>query len=123
MALQIIDLLSVAHSTSVKHLLMQRQAHELQWTKPCCSMLFEDVFYRGFYIPRNHKIFVSTCWLRILRRIGDVWVVEDGYDRWIHEDETPVSQLLISGTVYSEVSYSGRSIVGSIGHSDLSNSL
>ncbi|KZV39404.1 tryptophan aminotransferase-related protein 3 [Dorcoceras hygrometricum] len=29
----------------------------------------------------------------------------------------------ISGTVYSEVSYSGRSIVGSIGHSDLSNSL
>ncbi|KZV28541.1 hypothetical protein F511_39745 [Dorcoceras hygrometricum] len=29
----------------------------------------------------------------------------------------------ISGTVYSEVSYSGRSIVGSIGHSDLSDSL
>ncbi|KZV26850.1 histone-lysine N-methyltransferase ATX3 [Dorcoceras hygrometricum] len=63
--------------------------------QPCCSMLFEDVFDRGFYIPRNHKIFVSTCWLCILRRIGDVWVVEDGYDRWVHEDETPVSQLLV----------------------------
>ncbi|KZV25406.1 histone-lysine N-methyltransferase ATX3 [Dorcoceras hygrometricum] len=95
MALQIIDLLSDAHSTSVKHLLMQRQAHELQWTRPCCSMLFEDAFDRGFYIPRNHKIFVSTCWLRLLRRIGDVWVVEDGYDRWVHEDETPISQLLV----------------------------
>ncbi|KZV18016.1 ankyrin repeat-containing protein-like [Dorcoceras hygrometricum] len=95
MALQIIDLLSDAHSTSVKHLLMQRQAHGLQWTRPCCSMLFEDAFDRGFYIPRNHKIFVLTCCLRLLRRIGDVWVVEDGYDRWVHEDETPVSQLLV----------------------------
>ncbi|KZV16259.1 hypothetical protein F511_16065 [Dorcoceras hygrometricum] len=95
MALQIIDLLSDAHSTSVKHLLMQRQAHGLQWTKPCFSMLFEDVLDCGFYIPRNHKIFVSTCWLRLLRRIGDVWVVEDGYDRWVYEDETPVSQLLV----------------------------
>ncbi|KZV39255.1 histone-lysine N-methyltransferase ATX3 [Dorcoceras hygrometricum] len=47
------------------------------------------------YIPRNHKMFLSTCWLRLLRRIGDVWVVEDGYDRWVHEDETPVSQLLV----------------------------
>ncbi|KZV07027.1 putative disease resistance protein [Dorcoceras hygrometricum] len=95
MAHQIIDLLLVAHSTAVKHLLMQRQAHELQWARPCCSMLFESTFDRGFYIPRNHKIIISTCWLRLLRRIGDVWVVEDGYDRWVHEDETPVSQLLV----------------------------
>ncbi|KZV31415.1 hypothetical protein F511_40285 [Dorcoceras hygrometricum] len=95
MALQIIDLLSVAHSTAVKHLLMQKQTLELQWTRPCCSMLFESTFDRGFYIPRNHKIIVSTCWIRLLRRIGDVWVVEDGYDRWVHEDETPVSQPLV----------------------------
>ncbi|KZV47099.1 hypothetical protein F511_36115 [Dorcoceras hygrometricum] len=92
---KIIDLLSDAHSTSVKDLLMQRQAHGLQWTRPCCSMLFEDAFDRGFYIPRNHNIFVSTYWLRLLIRIGDVWVVEDGYDRWVHKDETPVSQLLV----------------------------
>ncbi|KZV52924.1 hypothetical protein F511_19080 [Dorcoceras hygrometricum] len=96
MALRIIELLSDAHSTSVKHFLMQRQAHGLQCTNPCCSMLSEDVLYCGFYIPRNHKIFVSTCWLRLLRRIGDVWVVEDGYDRWVYEDKTPVSQLLYS---------------------------
>ncbi|KZV22093.1 hypothetical protein F511_09106 [Dorcoceras hygrometricum] len=95
MALQIIDLLSVAHSTSVKHLLMQRQAHGLQWTNPCFSMLFEGALDRGFYIPRYHKIIVLNCWLRLLRRIGDVWVVEDGYDRWVHEDETPVSQLMV----------------------------
>ncbi|KZV58091.1 U-box domain-containing protein 43 [Dorcoceras hygrometricum] len=95
MALQIIDLLSVAHSTAVKHLLMQKQALELQWTRPCCSMLFECTFDRGFYIPRNHKIIISTCWISLLRRIGDVWVVEDGYDRWVYEDETPVSQPLV----------------------------
>ncbi|KZV37661.1 hypothetical protein F511_30366 [Dorcoceras hygrometricum] len=92
MELQIIDLLSVAHSTAVKHLLMQKQELELQWTRPCCSMLFESTFDHGFYIPRNHKIIISTYWIRLLRRIGDVWVVEDGYDRWVHEDETPVSQ-------------------------------
>ncbi|KZV44048.1 U-box domain-containing protein 43 [Dorcoceras hygrometricum] len=59
-----------------------RQAHGLQWTRPCCSMLFENTFDRGFYIPRNHKIIISKCWIRLLRRIGDGWVVEDGYDRW-----------------------------------------
>ncbi|KZV42876.1 pescadillo [Dorcoceras hygrometricum] len=95
MALQIIVLLSDAHRTSVKHLLMQRQEHELQWTRPCCSMLFQDAFDRGFYIPRNQKIFVSTYWLRLLRRIGDIWVVEDGYDRWVHKDENPVSLLMV----------------------------
>ncbi|KZV38133.1 hypothetical protein F511_01660 [Dorcoceras hygrometricum] len=60
MALQIIDLLSVAHSTDIKHLLMQKQALELQWTRPCCSMLFESTFDSGFYIPRNHKIIILT---------------------------------------------------------------
>ncbi|KZV34461.1 hypothetical protein F511_21236 [Dorcoceras hygrometricum] len=54
-----------------------------------------SAFFNSFSLRRNHKNFVSTCWLRLLRRIGDVWVVEDGYDRWVHEDETPVSQLLV----------------------------
>ncbi|KZV34322.1 early endosome antigen 1-like [Dorcoceras hygrometricum] len=83
MVLQIIDLLSVALRNAVKHLLMKKQALELQWTRQCCSMLFECTFDRGFYIPKNHKIIISTCWIRLLRRIGDVWVVEDGYDRWL----------------------------------------
>ncbi|KZV41205.1 hypothetical protein F511_17164 [Dorcoceras hygrometricum] len=95
MALQIIDLLSFAHRTAVQHLLMQKQALELQWTRPCCSMLFESTFDRVFFIPKNHEIIISTYWIRLLRRIGYVWVVEDGYDRWVHEDETPVSQPLV----------------------------
>ncbi|KZV27476.1 hypothetical protein F511_16279 [Dorcoceras hygrometricum] len=41
MALQIIDLLSIAHNAAVNELRMQKQAHMLQWTRPCCSMLFE----------------------------------------------------------------------------------
>ncbi|KZV44508.1 hypothetical protein F511_24257 [Dorcoceras hygrometricum] len=52
-----------------------------------------------YILAKNHKIIISTCWLRLLRRIGDVWVVEDGYDRWVHEDETPVSQLLLGELV------------------------
>ncbi|KZV14679.1 hypothetical protein F511_40251 [Dorcoceras hygrometricum] len=64
MALQIIDLLSTAHNTAVKELLTQKQAIQLEWTRPCCSTLFEGAFDRGFYIPRNHKTIFSTCWIR-----------------------------------------------------------
>ncbi|KZV22021.1 hypothetical protein F511_41136 [Dorcoceras hygrometricum] len=81
MALQIIDLLSPAHSTSMKNLLMQKQALKLEWTRPCCATLFEGAnFDRGFYIPRKHKTIFSTCWVRNLRFIGGSWLVEDGYD-------------------------------------------
>ncbi|KZV58615.1 hypothetical protein F511_43759 [Dorcoceras hygrometricum] len=93
MALQIIDLLSIAHNTAVKELLTQKQAIQLQCTRPCCSMLFEGVFDRGFYIPRNHKTIFSTCWIRLLRFIGGSWMVEYGYDRWVYDCETPVSHL------------------------------
>ncbi|KZV45060.1 hypothetical protein F511_27013 [Dorcoceras hygrometricum] len=90
------NVLTWAETDSVQVAIQRkRQAHGLQWTRPCCSMLFEGALDRGFYIPRNHKIIVSNYWLRLLRRIGDVWVAEDGYDRWVHEDETPVSQLLV----------------------------
>ncbi|KZV43283.1 replication protein A 70 kDa DNA-binding subunit B-like [Dorcoceras hygrometricum] len=93
MALQIIYLLSIAHNTAVKELLLQKQAHVLQWTRPCCSMLFEGVFDHSFYIPINHKTILSTCWIQLLRFIGGSWMVEDGYDRWVYDCETPVSQL------------------------------
>ncbi|KZV35944.1 hypothetical protein F511_32396 [Dorcoceras hygrometricum] len=43
MALQIIDLLSIAHNAAVNESLIQRKAHALQWTRPCCSILFEDI--------------------------------------------------------------------------------
>ncbi|KZV43943.1 hypothetical protein F511_11917 [Dorcoceras hygrometricum] len=94
MALQIIDLLSAANSTSVKNLLTQKQALKLEWTRPCCAMLFEgDNIDRGFYIPRNHKTIFSTCWVRNVRFIGGTRLVEDGYDRWVCGCAAPVSQL------------------------------
>ncbi|KZV56783.1 hypothetical protein F511_19442 [Dorcoceras hygrometricum] len=56
MALQIIELLSTAHSTTVQNLLTQKQAIKLEWTRPCCATLFQGANVdRGFYIPRNHK--------------------------------------------------------------------
>ncbi|KZV49963.1 mucin-2-like [Dorcoceras hygrometricum] len=74
MALQIIDLLSIAHNAAVNELRMQKKAHALQWTRPCCSMLFEGVYERGFYIPRNHKTIFSTCWIRLVRFVGGSWL-------------------------------------------------
>ncbi|KZV34296.1 splicing factor 3B subunit 1-like [Dorcoceras hygrometricum] len=75
MVLQIIDLLSASHSTSVKNLLTQKQALKLEWTRP------------------NHKIIFSTCWVRNLRFTEGSWLVEDGYDRWVCGCAAPVSQL------------------------------
>ncbi|KZV28557.1 hypothetical protein F511_33892 [Dorcoceras hygrometricum] len=43
MALQNIDLLSIAHNAAVNELRKQNQAHVLQWTRSCCSILFEDI--------------------------------------------------------------------------------
>ncbi|KZV57748.1 hypothetical protein F511_27034 [Dorcoceras hygrometricum] len=85
MALEIIDLLSIAHNAAVNKLLMQRKAHVLQWTRPCCSMLFEGVYDSDFYIPGNHKTIFLTCWIRQLRFVGGSWMVEYGYDRWVYE--------------------------------------
>ncbi|KZV46177.1 hypothetical protein F511_15187 [Dorcoceras hygrometricum] len=48
-----------------------------------------------YILAKNHKIFISNCWIRLLRHIGDGWVVEDCYDRWVHDVETPVSQPLV----------------------------
>ncbi|KZV29983.1 splicing factor 3B subunit 1-like [Dorcoceras hygrometricum] len=49
MVLHIIDLLSTAYSSSVKNLLTQKQALKLEWTRPCCAMLFEGAnIDRGF---------------------------------------------------------------------------
>ncbi|KZV25495.1 selenium-binding protein 2 [Dorcoceras hygrometricum] len=94
MSLQIIDLLSFAHSTTVKYLLTRKQAIQLEWTRPCSATLFKgDHIDRGFYIPRNHKTIFSTCWVRTLRFIEGSWLVEDGYDRWVSGYAAPVSQL------------------------------
>ncbi|KZV42326.1 dystroglycan-like [Dorcoceras hygrometricum] len=57
MALQIIDLLSTAHSTAVQDLLTQKQAIQVEWTRPCCATLFEgahmieDFIYPGIIKP------------------------------------------------------------------------
>ncbi|KZV39776.1 hypothetical protein F511_26752 [Dorcoceras hygrometricum] len=94
MALQIIELLFTAHSTDVKDLLTQKQAIQLEWTRPCCATLFEGAHIdRGFYIPRNHKTIFLSCWVRNLRFIEGSWLKEDGYDRWVSGCADPVSQL------------------------------
>ncbi|KZV21375.1 hypothetical protein F511_22779 [Dorcoceras hygrometricum] len=91
MALQIIDLLSSAHSSSVKNLLTQKQALKLECTRPCCATLFEGAnFDRGFYIPRKHKTIFSTCSVRNLRFIEGSW---DTASRGLTTIATPKSQF------------------------------
>ncbi|KZV29678.1 kinetochore protein [Dorcoceras hygrometricum] len=68
-----------------------KQAIKLEWTRSCCATLFEGAnFYRGFYIPRNHKTIFYTSWVRNFRFIKGYWLVEDGYDRCVSGCAAPV---------------------------------
>ncbi|KZV53608.1 hypothetical protein F511_11999 [Dorcoceras hygrometricum] len=101
---QILDLLSAAHQQAVRNLLIQMRTHELNWTRPYSSMLFEEPnIDRGFFIPRYHKTIFSTCWIRNLWKVEGSWLVEDGFDHvvvgiWITPpDEAAEEQKHVPG--------------------------
>ncbi|KZV23685.1 cell nucleic acid-binding protein [Dorcoceras hygrometricum] len=126
----------------------QAIAHGLTWKTTCCSKVFEGhTRDRGAVIARTNTNTPSTCWIRTMVFVDGVWAIEPCSDHWVNiprpvvqnevprqrsYDDTlppvdvlkqlwPFGSVKISGIVYSKVSYSGRSIVGSLGHSYLSN--
>ncbi|KZV42829.1 hypothetical protein F511_27169 [Dorcoceras hygrometricum] len=80
MALQIIDLLSAAHSTSTKNLLMQKQALNLEWTS--CAMLFKGAI---FDIALRYPVQSNSSYSRMLFTAADIPL----------NDETAVDQLVL----------------------------
>ncbi|KZV17854.1 hypothetical protein F511_23200 [Dorcoceras hygrometricum] len=54
--LKVLNLLSAAHTFALKDLLRNMKAHQLEWTRPSSSSLFEGpIFDQGPFIPVTHR--------------------------------------------------------------------
>ncbi|KZV32007.1 hypothetical protein F511_35511 [Dorcoceras hygrometricum] len=63
--LKVLNLLSAAHLFALKDLLRNMKAHQLEWTRPSSSSLFEGpIIDRGSSIPVTHRSISSKCWIR-----------------------------------------------------------
>ncbi|KZV28024.1 splicing factor 3B subunit 1-like [Dorcoceras hygrometricum] len=81
--LKVLELLTAAHRFALKVFLRQMKEHKLEWTRPSNSHLFEGATIdRGFFIPRNHRTYFSTCWIRAMILVDGSWLIDEGIDYW-----------------------------------------
>ncbi|KZV56944.1 hypothetical protein F511_19586 [Dorcoceras hygrometricum] len=60
--LQVLEMLSDAHRVALEKLLKQKKEHQLEWTRPSNSRLFEGAnIDRGAIIDRSNTTIKSTC--------------------------------------------------------------
>ncbi|KZV39634.1 hypothetical protein F511_28705 [Dorcoceras hygrometricum] len=89
--LKVLKLLGAAHLFALKVLLRHMREHQLEWTQPSSSSLFEcPVIDRGFFIPPNHHSITSKCWIRAKIMVDGSWLILEGVDYW-RPITTPVS--------------------------------
>ncbi|KZV17873.1 hypothetical protein F511_02720 [Dorcoceras hygrometricum] len=89
--LKVLKLLGAAHLFALKDLLRHMREHQLEWTRPSSSSLFEGpVIDRGFFIPPNHPSMTSKCWIRAKIMVDGSWLILEGVDYW-RPINTPVN--------------------------------
>ncbi|KZV29821.1 hypothetical protein F511_24081 [Dorcoceras hygrometricum] len=89
--LKVSKLLGADHLFSFKDLLRHMREHQLEWTRPSSSCLFEGpVIDRGFFIPPNHHSITSKCWIRAKITVDGSWLIVEGVDYW-RPINTPVN--------------------------------
>ncbi|KZV25099.1 hypothetical protein F511_03397 [Dorcoceras hygrometricum] len=89
--LKVLKLLGAAHLFALKDLLRYMREHQLEWTQPSSSSLFEGpVIDRGFFIPPNHHSITSKCWIRNKIMVDGSWLILEGIDYW-RPINTPVN--------------------------------
>ncbi|KZV14182.1 hypothetical protein F511_14629 [Dorcoceras hygrometricum] len=89
--LKVLKLLGAAHLFVLKVLLRHMREHQLEWTRPSSSSLFEGpVIDRGFFIPPNHHSITSKCWIRAKIMVDGSWLILEGVDYW-RPINTPVN--------------------------------
>ncbi|KZV48104.1 hypothetical protein F511_27689 [Dorcoceras hygrometricum] len=67
----------------VSVLLRHMREHQLEWTRPSSSSLFEGpVIDRCFFIPPNHHSITSKCWIRAKIMVDGSWLILEGVDYW-----------------------------------------
>ncbi|KZV49426.1 hypothetical protein F511_37720 [Dorcoceras hygrometricum] len=81
--LKVLNLLIAAHHFALKELLRHMREHQLEWTRPSSSSLFEGAnIDRGFFIPHNHRSILSKCWIRSKIMVDGSWLILEGVDYW-----------------------------------------
>ncbi|KZV17536.1 hypothetical protein F511_19155 [Dorcoceras hygrometricum] len=81
---QILDMLSDSHLVAMEKLKEQMRAHNLEWTRPVNSRLYEGAERdRGAVIARSNSNIISTCWIRRLLKVDGSWKIVEDYCRWI----------------------------------------
>ncbi|KZV58530.1 hypothetical protein F511_19470 [Dorcoceras hygrometricum] len=89
--LKVLKLLGVVHLFALKVLLRHMREHQLEWTRPSSSSLFEGpVIDRGSFIPPNHQSITSKCWIRGKIMVDGSWLILEGVDYW-RPINTPVN--------------------------------
>ncbi|KZV33570.1 hypothetical protein F511_10556 [Dorcoceras hygrometricum] len=72
-------------------LLRHMREHQLEWTRPSSSSLFEGpVIDRGFFIHPTHHSITSKCWIRAKIMVDGSWIILEGVDYW-RPINTPVN--------------------------------
>ncbi|KZV22166.1 hypothetical protein F511_27336 [Dorcoceras hygrometricum] len=89
--LKVLNLLSAAHLFALEDLLRNMKAHQLEWTRPSSSSLFEGpIIDRGSFIPVTHRSIFSKCWIRAKIMVDGSWLILEGVDYW-RPISTPVN--------------------------------
>ncbi|KZV27065.1 senescence-associated carboxylesterase 101 [Dorcoceras hygrometricum] len=84
MAAQIIDMLSAAHSKSLKDLQAKQQEHGIEMIQPSSSLFVIDSGAGcGAVLAQFYSMAKSTCWVRPLILVDGFWTPLQGNDYWM----------------------------------------
>ncbi|KZV29437.1 hypothetical protein F511_19373 [Dorcoceras hygrometricum] len=78
-------IIAKSSSPCVSKLVEQMRQHQLEWTQPCSSKMFEGAnVQRGAVIARSHPSIKYICWIRRLILLNGAWTVIERADKWVH---------------------------------------
>ncbi|KZV38170.1 hypothetical protein F511_35993 [Dorcoceras hygrometricum] len=112
MAVQVINLLSAAHSQSLEDLKAQQQEHKIEMVQPNSSLPVIDSTDRsGFRLAHFYSIAKSICWVRPMVLIDEVWTPLQGSGYWrsnctlsLFIDRKRLSESVVTENFDSQVS-------------------
>ncbi|KZV17935.1 hypothetical protein F511_42578 [Dorcoceras hygrometricum] len=83
MTIQVANLLSAAHSQSLEDLKAQQQEHNIEVVQSHSSLPSIDYIDRsGVRLAHFYSIAKSTCWVRPVMLMNEVWTLVQGPDFW-----------------------------------------
>ncbi|KZV53096.1 putative phosphoserine phosphatase [Dorcoceras hygrometricum] len=83
MAVQVISLLSAAHSKSLEDFKAQQQEHKIEMVQPNSSLpVIDSIDHSGVRLAHFYSITKSICWVRPMVLIDEVWTPLQGSGYW-----------------------------------------